>query len=392
MKQTRTTESDRIRSALAIFVGFGYLFYLAVSVAELGRDSQVVAGWFTPLAVPLAFGPGLALLVSAVLAPMRYVRAAAALCAVSYLVCIVLWFSAWNGMHVQADRATWLYSFPGLAALAACLVWRWPWVLGYLVVASVSSNVANTIARNTAYSMSYLPLDLASGMSFSALFVAAALAAIRTGERLDEARADAYGVAARDVHLVTRASERARFDRIVHDNVLYTLLLAARDIPASQLATTAGEALTSLLDRTRDDATEATLTGLAVMSRLRQTFEATDEAVPTMVDVDEKAGHARYPRNVVQAFEGAAGEALRNSIEHAGPGADREIVLRIESDAIDVVIADNGVGFDPSDIPSGRLGVQGSIIDCMRTIKGGSARVQSIPEIVTAVHLHWDRP
>lgn len=392
MKPIRATESNRIRAALAIFIGCGYVFYFVVSFVEFARDSDVLAPWWTPIAVPLAFVPGLALLACGCFAPIRITRAAAAVCAVSYLVCVVLWLFAWNGMHVQADRGTWLYSFPGLATLASCLVWRWPWVLTHLVSASVLANVANTLGRSTAYSMSYLPLDVASGISFSALFVGAALAAIRTGEKLDEARADAYAVAARESEIGTRATERARYDRIVHDNVLYTLLLASQDVAVSRLAATAAGALDALADPARDHAIEAPLTASTVINSVRQTLESIEEGVRIHSDAAAGADQSRYPRAVLRAFEGAASEALRNSIEHAGPTSSREIVIAVEPDVVDIVIADDGVGFDPNDIPPGRLGVRGSIIECMQAVDGGSAVVKSVPSIVTAVHLRWDRP
>jgi signal transduction histidine kinase len=392
VKPTRTTESNRIRSALAIFIGCGYIAYFAVSYVELGRDAHVVAAWWTPIAVTLAFVPGLALLACGLFAPIRITRAAAAVCAVSYLVCVVLWLSAWNGAHVDADRGTWLYSFPGLATLAACLVWRWPWVLIHLVSVSVLANVANTLGRSTAYAMTYLPLDVASGISFSALFVGAALSAIRTGKKLDEARADAYTAATRESEMATRATERARYDRIVHDNVLYTLLLASKDVAISRLAASAAGALDALADRNGGDAIEVTLTASGVLNSLRQTLESIEEGVQIYSDVAADADQAQYPRPVLRAFEGAASEALRNSIEHAGPTASREIVITLESHAIDIVIADDGVGFDPNEIPPGRLGVRGSIIECMHAVDGGSASVNSIPSIVTAAHLRWDRP
>jgi hypothetical protein len=83
VKPTRTTESNRIRSALATFIGFGYAIYLAVSIVEFGRDSDVLDCWYTPIAVPLAFAPGLLLLVCALFASIQTTRAAAALSAVS---------------------------------------------------------------------------------------------------------------------------------------------------------------------------------------------------------------------------------------------------------------------------------------------------------------------
>ena len=390
MKHSRKTDSERIRSALAKFIGFGYLFYLCVSIPEFARDSAVVAAWWTPIAVPLAFGPGFALLVGGFIAPVRVVRLLATASAVSYLVCLALWLFAWNGAHVDADRSTWLFAFPGVATLASCLVWPWPWVLVHLVSASVLAAVINSLGRSTAYSMSYLPLDVIFGISFIGLFVGAALAAIRTGEKLEETRADAYAAAAHETEVSTRATERARYDRIVHDQVLYTLLLASDGVSTTRLAATAARTLHSLTKRSHDD-TETTVSGSTMINSLCQVLEFIEVGIPIRSQCGSDADRARYPSSVLRAFEGAASEALRNSLKHAGHTASREVVIDIECDAVDVVIADTGVGFDPDHIPAGRLGVRGSIHECMLAVDGGSATIGSIPSVVTAVRLHWDR-
>ncbi|WP_396908238.1 sensor histidine kinase [Mycolicibacterium sp.] len=392
MRRFPASDSDRIRCALAVFIGFGYLFYLWVSIPELTRDATIVAPWWTPTAVTLAFAPGLLLLGCGFLAPVRAVRVVAAICAISYVACLGLWLVAWKGTHVDSDRATWLFYFPGLATLAACLVWRWPWVCLHLVTASVLATVVNSLGRSPAYSLRYLPIDLLAGLSFIGLFVGAALAAIATAKKLELTRAGAYTAAAHESEVSARATERARYNRIVHDQVLSTLLTASEGISTPRLTGAASSALEALTKQPRRDDSSANVSGPMMVNGLRLALEAIDDGVLIGSRSGPGTEAARYPSAVLRAFEGAASEALRNSVKHAGPAADREIAIEIDCDMFDVVIADTGVGFNPDQIPPGRLGVRGSIHERMLAVEGASASIKSIPSVVTVVRLHWDRP
>ena len=63
-----------------------------------------------------------------------------------------------------------------------------------------------------------------------------------------------------------------------------------------------------------------------------------------------------------------------------------EYNLRLEG--YDVRVADNGRGFDPAQVPSGRLGVRVSIIELVTNL-GGDARVESAPGKGTTVVIRW---
>ena len=58
---------------------------------------------------------------------------------------------------------------------------------------------------------------------------------------------------------------------------------------------------------------------------------------------------------------GAAAEAVRNTRRHAGAGGARGVDVRVDSSGVQVVVADDGVGFDPDQVPSSRLGIAVSI-------------------------------
>jgi hypothetical protein len=88
---------------------------------------------------------------------------------------------------------------------------------------------------------------------------------------------------------------------------------------------------------------------------------------------------------VVRGISLAAGEALRNSVRHAGAAASRRVRITLADEQIRVSVSDDGVGFvrDPA---SPRLGIKGSIVDRMEEL-GGSATIDSAPNRGTEVIL-----
>nr|HQV18815.1 ATP-binding protein [Gordonia sp. (in: high G+C Gram-positive bacteria)] len=81
----------------------------------------------------------------------------------------------------------------------------------------------------------------------------------------------------------------------------------------------------------------------------------------------------------------------RNTRRHAGAGAHVSVDVRVDSSGVQVVVADDGVGFDPDQVPSSRLGIAVSIRRRMEALNGGSAQLLSAPGAGTIVVLEWGR-
>ena len=85
----------------------------------------------------------------------------------------------------------------------------------------------------------------------------------------------------------------------------------------------------------------------------------------------------------------AAAEALRNSVRHAGPGAARQLAVRVRPGDIEVVVRDDGRGFDPAAVPAERLGLRQSVVARMSDLAGGDVRVLAAPGSGAEVVLTW---
>jgi two-component system NarL family sensor kinase len=77
-------------------------------------------------------------------------------------------------------------------------------------------------------------------------------------------------------------------------------------------------------------------------------------------------------------------EALHNVVTHARAGS-AHLQLATTRDRVKLVIEDDGVGFNPRDIPEGRFGLQG--LNERTRLLGGSLEVRSTPGRGTRVQV-----
>lgn len=224
-------------------------------------------------------------------------------------------------------------------------------------------------------------------LAFNLLFLAAATWVLDQASRLDTAHAIRVGQEA--AMLTDRARNRARrrMNDFVHDHILSALVPVAggfeddaRVRSAAQLALTSLEGTTSGED-------------VATSGALFATLAARSRAVCPGVRIDDTlvVDHA-VPPEVARAFLDAQGEALTNSIRHAGVGLGRAVRHSVEmvsdSSGVRIAVADDGRGFDPAGIAVGRHGITHSIVRRMREV-GADARVDPGAGTGTRVELVW---
>ena len=96
-----------------------------------------------------------------------------------------------------------------------------------------------------------------------------------------------------------------------------------------------------------------------------------------------------YPSPVVHAITEAMGEAVRNSLRHAGPEANIAVLIEMRSRFVRVTVSDDGKGFDADAVPPERLGIAVSIGRRMALIDGGWGRLRSVIDRGTTVQVGW---
>lgn len=379
-----TLSLARVESAIARSgAGIGIVFLLQTIAPLLGQMNQTS---------PLWLYPSIALIVAALLFTVvasvsrRLVRLAFVTFAAVFLVVLVTWPFA--VVH-PSTASPWLYYLMTIATAMAAIGLELPWAAAYLIVIPTAYAVIRLTPAGGDLTPFTVTLD-----SIYALILGGAILIIITILRaaaagVDTAQATALEGYSRAVRAHALEAERVRVDAIVHDSVLTTLLYAARaDTPEAQrlAATMAGNAIGHL----RDAALVSTDDGSTV--RVSSVAHATRDAIAQLESDFEfslsRLGTRSIPAAAAEAAQSAAVQAAVNSVSHAGDHTSRTVRMTAWQGGIQIVVADDGQGFDPALIPQERLGVRGSIVERMSNV-GGKAEVDSRPGKGTTVTIRW---
>lgn len=190
-----------------------------------------------------------------------------------------------------------------------------------------------------------------------------------------------------------RTKARRRRDSFVHDHILSVLVAIAAGLKdAEHLRLAARDALASLQQPTTPRHRVPASTLFTTLATTTATLAPEMQTTTSTVD-----NHLLLPSEVAHAIQDAAGEAIRNSLRHAHvaispePSAiHRSLVLSSDAQQVRVMIADDGAGFDPSALPTGRHGITGSIHQRLRDV-GATARIESAPGRGTVVTITWQQ-
>lgn len=373
----------RIERLFSIFVGAGYLGYIPLLIGPIADTAGHSAGWWTPLAILLVFGPPIVLLAAALTRHRTVARWAARGATVGYIVATCTFGLAWDGQPVGH---LWFPAIPGVAALAAAITLPPGWAFAALFATVIPANVYQHLAREPGHADNLLVTMLFS-FSFVLLFLAAAIVAVRTGRILDATRANAHAEAAAAAAADARRSQRSHIDALLHDWVISTMLAAGRQGNTDSVRRQAAVTLTKL---DSGPITLARVPAATAMAQLRAGILDVDLTQTISARID--AGAVDPPAEVVDVIDAAICEAVRNSILHAGPGACRSVCLHITDRGIDATVADDGAGFSPGDVPPHRLGLAVSVLGRLRECPGGRAEITTAPGEGTTVDLHWTDP
>lgn len=216
----------------------------------------------------------------------------------------------------------------------------------------------------------------------AALGVATSLAVDRMRSAADAAAlAEEESASARKAAAAccAEAIEGARWDSLVHDEVLATLELTARgDLQTERLRDRAAYTQ-RLIERrarpTRSDDAE-------LLARLRTLADASGARLIAHTTPNEP-----LPGQVVEALVAATQEALRNALLHGRPDEIRVDYARVAG-CVEIAIVDDGSGFRTDTVDPARMGLRVSVHGQVEAV-GGRVEVLSAPGAGTRVTLHW---
>ncbi|MFC4128122.1 ATP-binding protein [Nocardia rhizosphaerae] len=383
---TLTTENDsaesRVTRLFGRFIACGFGFYLFLLAGDIVEQAAHLDLWWTLFAVPSVFGPPIMLAALSFRDEVAALRSVAGIGAIAFVAAAVSWPLAWHGESLSRDP--WITTIPGLAGLLAALVWPPTPTLVVLVAAVLPSQLDAYLSRGAERSTHLLP-DVLFSLSFCLLYVAAALMAFRIGRVLDDTRTQAHAAAAGAAANRARMVQRSRFNGLLHDWVMSTLLATARTTDRGEVRRQAEITLTKLAELEPDETRD--LTPAEFAAYLRTAIADVDSTLP--IDITTHADAVIIPAAAAHVLADAAAEAARNSVRHAGAAAVRVVRARIGSDRLDIAVYDNGIGFEPAAVAPHRLGIAVSILGRVRQLPGGAVQLDSHPGAGTTVQLSW---
>lgn len=344
-----------------------------------------LAPWWNLLALVVIGGPAVWLVV--VSARLADVRAPAAVLAGGVATCLLLW-----PLGVTDE-----------AAARSDLPWLWlilPMTMATLAtLGSVPLSLAYGIGTGGLYALirvmdvggdGTVPVAVLEGVLLCTLALGPAVlvtGASRAAGRLDAMADEAAAASAAASRATAALDTRKELDAVVHDTVLAALHTAVRDPHAPELRHLAARALQTFRSPpTRVDGDPVATTEVG------QRLQTSLAAVAPHADLDVRDGPA-VPDVVARALTDAALEAARNARRHGGgAGAVPDITVAVgptaEGDGLQVTVADDGVGFDPSLVAPHRMGLAVSVRERMQRV-GGTADVVTASGSGTTVRLTW---
>lgn len=182
-----------------------------------------------------------------------------------------------------------------------------------------------------------------------------------------------------------RSEARAEMAAHLHDSVLQTLALIQRAKAPREMVS---------LARTQERDLRAWLYGRAPALagvRLRDAIDSMAGRIERQHQVSVEAvvvGDAKLD-DPLRAMVNACAEAVANAARHSG-STTISVYVEVEEDTISAFVRDQGMGFNPEDVPHDRRGIADSVVGRMER-RGGSAHVHSRPGAGTEVVLQLPR-
>lgn len=298
-------------------------------------------------------------------------------------------FSVTSETFFPDDYRSWLWWWTGTATIAMTMYLPKWWSFAYLGFVPISYFFLRLQPAGGAEDIGSATLDatyiLLYALAVQALVTLLRVAAVELDSKNDEFAASALRQAEKDA----TEFESQKLDELVHDQVLTTILLAAKaDTPERKVM--AAESATAAIERLHAAASDevSELQEISVGSFIDSLQESLKRGYPNALISVTKEQDFPMPINVGIALADATIQAMTNSMQHAGNRATRQIRLKADRHGLKIVVKDDGKGFWESKIPKNRLGIRNSIRR-RATMVGAEVRIESQPRKGATVVLKW---
>jgi signal transduction histidine kinase len=365
---------------------FGVVFALQVIPSLTDSLSMMIQPWGA-LRAAAVFACVIWVAVATIV--QRGVALSAGVGAICYLVALLTWPLTLVD-PTNAPAQPWLWFLCTVATAYAALAFT-PLIAGiYTIVTPAAYGALHATEVGGGVGVTVGALDAVYAIILGGALLVLITMLRQAASEVDIAQAAAlerYSAVARE-H--ASEAERVQVDALVHDSVLTTLLAAAdaRTDEAMDVAARMARDAIGHLEASDEPAVSDEVLGL---TGLGERVVATARAfVPPFQVTLNNVSDAPIPGIVADALHAAAVQAMVNSSQHAGEThLDRRVAVSgLDAGGVEIIISDDGDGFDPATVAPERLGLRVSIYERV-TRAGGVAKVTSSPGHGTTVVLRW---
>ncbi|GAA3875947.1 hypothetical protein GCM10022381_18290 [Leifsonia kafniensis] len=391
MSTSAVAASRTVNRMLYLAIGITGAVFGALSYESMRLQIYPPLPWLSTAFWALLVGMLVILGVLALWASHRVLRVVALVAGAVQLGDLILWLVLADGQLPADANVPWAITFTAVpaVAVAAAASSRLAWA--YAIAVSALGGLLRGLTTNYEHPVLIGLQDGLYSLLLVSVFVGLVLAIKQSAEQLD----DSVGAARREevdhARRLARRRERLLINALVHDSVLSTLLMAGLGRTSAEAVARHAQKTTALLDSLAERESSGPVTIGELAMRLRQTAVKLQPHI--VVEMRATDAAPPIPADAAAAIVDAVAEALRNSVLHAGTTPARPIEPRVRLDGnqhgIQVLVSDDGVGFDPARVPAARLGISHSILGRMQRVNGGSARLSSAPGRGTRVSLSW---
>lgn len=380
--------AERVARTITVVTAAAAVLLGGVSISGMIEAAPHLNPLYTPVAVAVVFGGFAALSIVTFLVRLPLIRVAHGIYATAFVAVQLAWIPALRDGAMPVDISPWVLELTTLGTVPAAIAWR-AWIAwGYLLLNAI---IVGAVRFESAGETSWIdPLQYALlTITLAAIFTALAMVAMRNAAIVDAATTELRLTAARSAAATARAREQARLDALVHDEVMSTLFYASRndsqlDRPVRAQALGALAQLEEL--RHGRSPRSGAVTAAAFVSQLRSVVLDASLAFA----FEQRGSRSNpVPGDIAEAFAEATSEAARNSVLHAPEARHRAVTVELSPTGIDVIVRDDGNGFEPREVAPHRLGISVSIRGRLAALPGGRASVSSRPGSGTVVVLGW---
>mgnify|MGYP001235105882 CR=1 FL=1 len=397
---------DAARRSVGLVISVGSVLLIAGRVPSALKQTPFFDPWWTAGALAcLALTIGLAGLGRRL--PDRVLLVSWAAAPTLAWLLLLTWAGAYHGPGVDQLDPWFRGLMPALLCYPVLLARPWP---AFLLAVGITLTPALSTWLFTGAVTPRFATDTV--MHFGNLMfvgiVAGVLARLR---QLEAQEARTQRLRALELAAQAAAERQLAVARLVHDELLSTLVGALHSDGAQAARDAAGQVLTRL---------RTAAVPPSGMVRLPPALRQLDEVVRAEGATVEVAGplaDAEFPSVVVDAVAQAAAEAVRNAVRHGGgqprvtisaplsaasvtadrlpsrrglvPGDGRSTTTpALDAVGLRMIVEDDGPGFDPYSLPPDRLGVRHSIAGRVHEV-GGAAEFGGSPDSGARVELRW---